>query len=115
MKKLLKITFALFAIFLISACSSSGPQDVAEKFIKAVYTDQDFDAAAEYGTESTAAMLAMAKSFAKEEDKGKTFKIINTEIDEDKAVCTYTIDEDESENKLDLIKVDGDWKVEMKK
>ena len=121
MKKLTTIGFVLmFATFMFSCGGGDTPKDVAETFLTAL-AEQDYDTAKKHGTKSTAQMLSMIESMAKmasDEDieKGDMEEITwgETEIDGDTvAVVRYTTPN--GEEKMDLKKVDGDWKVDMKK
>jgi hypothetical protein len=125
MKKLLSIGFVLvFSAFMFSCGggSSDNPGDVAKDFLTAL-SNQDYDKAKDFGTEETGQILDMIKGMASmipaeevEADKAdiKTLKMGEVEIDGDKAVVHYGTDKKTGE-KLDMVKVDGKWKVAMKK
>jgi hypothetical protein len=64
-------------------------------------------------------MIEMIKSFSgmseeKEGEEPKKIENLACEVDGDKAVCTYNL-EGEEEDKLELVKKDGKWLVDMKK
>ncbi len=124
MKKLLSIGMIVLVAFTFSCGggSSSDPKAVAEDFLKAL-AEQDYAAAKELGTESTVALISMIEGMAsmipedqKNADKEdiKSLKMGDVEIDGDNAVVYYGTDKKSGE-KIDLKKVDGEWKVNMKK
>lgn len=123
MKNLMKIGFVLVFSAFMFACggSSDDPQAVAKDFLTAL-ADQDYDAAKKLGTENTVQMLTMIESMAdmapegEDMDMGADMDAIEwgeTEVDGDSAVVHYKAED--KEEKLDLVKVDGEWKVDMKK
>ncbi len=106
----------------VSCGSKDDPQATAKDFMKAL-ADQNYEKAKELGTENTKMMIGMVESFAKmapdslQDDTKVDFDAIQwgeTKIDGDKAVCHYT-DPEGKDEKIDLKKVDGKWKVDMKK
>jgi hypothetical protein len=125
MKRLYLILTAAAALFCCSACSSSnGPEAVAKKAIEALQ-NKDFDAyAATFDLSSSEQKLLagiaeekMDEAFA---DKGgiKSFKIANTEVDEDEASVTVHIfykDGSEDDQKMSFVKVGDEWKQKMDK
>lgn len=121
MKKLMSIGFVLLFSFFMVSCggSSDNPQDVAEEFMTAL-TDKDYDKAKDLGTENTVMMIGMIESMASMAPEGEEAEEMGeitwgeTEIDGEKAICYYSTP-DKADQQVDLIKVDGDWKVDMKK
>ena len=125
MKKLLSIGLVLvFSAFMFSCGGGSGdnPADVAKDFLVAL-AEQDYDAAKDLGTEETVQLISMIEGMAAmipmeevEADKEniKSIKMGEVEIDGDNAVVYYGTDK-KSDEKIDLQKVDGKWKVAMKK
>ena len=124
MKKLTGIGIVLLFTFFFAACggSSDNPQDVAKDFLKAL-ADKNYDKAKDLGTDNTAMMIGMIESMAKmapdslqEEDNADMDAIEwgDTKIDGDNATCFYS-SPDKKDQKLDLKKIDGEWKVDMKK
>ncbi len=130
MKKVIKFAVLILAVVAFNACKNTGkPEDVAETFYKHL-TKLEYDEAKAIGTEATGKMLDMMKSMTTmggdeakkqmEEAKKAEIKIegMKCEVKEDKALCTFkaTITgKDSKEEKLDLIKKDGKWLVDMKK
>ena len=125
MKKLLSIGLVLvFSAFMFSCGggSSDNPADVAKDFLTAL-AEQDYDTAKDLGTEETVQLITMIEGMAAmipmeeaEADKEniKSLKMGEVEIDGDNAVVYYGTDKN-SDEKIDLQKVDGKWKVAMKK
>ena len=105
-------------IFLFSCSGGDSPKAVAEKYLKAIGS-YDFDAAKKYGTEDTGKLLEMMSGFAKMvPDSTKDdiqFTILDERIDGEKAVVIYKEDGEEAEVTLNLLKVEGKWKVNMTK
>jgi hypothetical protein len=120
MKNVVKLFVAVFAVTLLFSCGgskSADPKDVADKFLTALYA-QDYDKAADYGTEATKQMLGMIKSMGQfSEDQPESFEITSSEVAEDglTAVIKYTVDGGEDEEKLDMVLQDDVWLVDMKK
>ncbi|MCF6366392.1 MAG: DUF4878 domain-containing protein [Bacteroidales bacterium] len=125
MKKLLSIGFVLvFSAFMFSCGggSSDNPADVAKDFLTAL-AEQDYDTAKDLGTEETGQLISMIEGMAamipaEEAEAGKedikTLKMGEVTEDGDKATVKYSTDK-EGEKTVDMEKVDGKWKVAMKK
>ena len=122
MKKGLLFIMLVCSLFFIS-CSGNKPGAVAEKFLTNVEKG-NFEEAKKYSDESTGKLLDMLVSFGgekmKEEiekNKGNIpeIKITRVEEKDDKATVYYKQGEEEKESKLDLKKIDGDWKVSINK
>ena len=125
MKRLYLILTVVAALFCCAACSSSnGPEAVAKKAIEALQ-NKDFDAyAATFDLSSSEQKLLagiaeekMDEAFA---DKGgiKSFKIADTEVDEDEASVTVHLvykDGSEDDQKMSFVKVGDEWKQKMDK
>ena len=124
-KSILKIAL-IFCLAIMSACGSGGPEGAAINFLESMYSG-DFETARKYATTDTKSMLTMMESFgAKDQlaDKMKDvdidFKVIETKIDGDKAVCTIQMSssaegEEDKDERINLIKKDGKWLVNMDK
>lgn len=117
---------AAFAVFFSTACNDS-PGDVVCKWSSAI-ADGDLEAANECSTASTQTlnsfMIAMfqeakkenKEDFEKKMDSMKNIEIIREEIDGDTAkVWTKDPEGKESDKPITLVKVDGNWKVDVKK
>ncbi|MFA4852895.1 MAG: hypothetical protein WC599_10285 [Bacteroidales bacterium] len=116
MKKLLKLAVIALAVITMNACKSSDtPEKVAEKFLNHI-NKKEFAEAKKIATPESAASIDMLESFAKmggEQTKETKIENMKCKEDGDKAACDYT--ENGEAKKLDLIKKDGKWLVEMKK
>ena len=113
-KTLLPIAIVLF----ISCGGGDSPKSVAENFLKAM-NKMDFETAKKYGSEDTGRLLDMMSGFAQmipdSAREEKKVEIKDEIIDGDKATVTYTQSGEPGEQTLDLVKIDGKWKVAMSK
>jgi len=126
MKKVIAV-FAFLSMTMLVSCSGNGPEGVAKKFLE--LTGQgEFGKAKEYCDEKTGQLLGMAESMMPADKKAEAKKkkvnveIISSEIKDDKAKVKYkasvegeTPAEKSEEKTLDLVKVDGKWKVTIDK
>jgi len=113
-----KIFPAAFLLFVVSCGGGDSPKSVAENFLKAM-NKMDYETAKKYGSEDTGRLLDMMSNFtnmmpdsAREE---KSFEIKDEKVDGDKATVTYVQSGEVGEQTLDLVKLDGKWKVAMSK
>lgn len=94
------------------------PQEVAELFMNSIHY-QDYDTAKELGTENTVMMVGMIESMAglSGNEKIEETEIIwgETEINGNFAICYYKEIGKDREQQIDLKKVNGEWKVDLKK
>lgn len=114
---------AFLSMSLLVSCSGNGPEGVAKKFLD--HTNKgEFTEAKEYCDEQTAKLLNMAESLggdAVEELKKQEVdvEILSSEVSEDgntaKVRYKSTENGEVTEKEIDLIKIDGDWKVTMNK
>jgi hypothetical protein len=118
MKMFKIISAAAIVVFLISCGGGDSPKSVAEHFLKAM-NKMDYETAKKYGSEDTGRLLDMMSGFAKmipdSARQEKSFEIKDEKIDGDKATVTYLQQGEEGEQSLDLVKLDGKWKVAMSK
>ncbi|MEZ0005233.1 hypothetical protein ABH942_000584 [Flavobacterium sp. 28YEA47A] len=121
-KAFLILGFLSFSFF-VSCSNDSNPEAVAEKFLNHV-NKGEFKEAKEYCDEQTASLIGMMESMAgakKDELKKNDAKveIISSEVKDDKATVKYkTVGgkaETSAEQTLNLVKVDGKWKVTIDK
>ncbi len=118
MKTLMKIAVIFAAVIAFNACKSGGgnPEDVAKKFLDHL-NKKEYAEAKKLGTENTVQFISMIESFGGamdgEEEKEVKVENMKCEVDGDKAHCTFT--SDGKEDKLDLVKQEGKWLVDMKK
>jgi len=125
MKNIKKLFVLLsFTLVLFSCGGGNSPESVAQDFMEAL-AKQDFAKAKELGTDKTKGFISMIEGLMQmmpEEQKknNDTFKGIDgikwgeTKIDGDTAVVYYDNGEGKKD-KVTLKKVDGNWKVDMKK
>lgn len=132
MKLIKSLAVILLALSMTTACKSGGanPEATAEKFIKAVQ-GFDFEEAKKYSSKESAAMIDMMKGFMaaapaeelekqKAEAKNTKIEVISSNVAEDGNTATVTLkattpDGNSKEDKIDLVKEDGEWKVNFKK
>ena len=109
---------AAMAVFMIACGGGDTPKSVAENFLKAL-NRMDYETAKKYGTQDTGKLLDMMSGFAKmmpdSLKKEKNFEIKDEKIEGDKATVTYTESGEEGDLSLNLVKLDGKWKVAMSK
>lgn len=119
MKRSLKyLLISALAITIYSCGGGDSPKSVAENFLKAM-NKMDFETAKKYGSEDTGKLLDMMSSFSKlmpdSAKKEKSFEMKEEKINGDKATVTYLYSDEDGEQTVNLIKVDGKWKVAMGK
>lgn len=110
------------ALVACGGANAADPKSVAEGFLNAL-KNMDFVKAQEFATDEAKTILQTFSAFTSnvsEEDKKKsaeqTVTIGKVEENGDAATVTYTMSgEGAGEQKLDLKKVDGKWKVDFKK
>ena len=116
MKKIFKLAVIAIAVISFNACKNSDtPDKVAEKFLNHL-NKKEFAEAKKLATPESAAMIEMQESFSKMGgEQAKEAKIENMKCKEegDKATCDYT--KDGEAEKIELVKKDGKWLVDMKK
>ena len=121
MKRVMKVaalTACVVAMLCFAGCGTKSPDAVALDFMQKLSAGQaNLEYLAQNCTEDTAKLFFMFGDEAAKEIKGATFKVINTEIKGDKAVVSIeqTHADKNTVNKLDLVKVDGNWRVDVKK
>ena len=110
-----RLSFLLLtlAILGLAGCSPA-PSATAEKFTVAL-AKGDVTTAKKYCTPSTAQMLDFAASMGAAPAQ-PNFKFVMTkqEIDGNRATVRFK-DEKGKEQKMDLVKIDGRWQVEIRK
>jgi hypothetical protein len=118
MTHLKNIAAAAIIACMVACGGSDTPKSVAENFLKAM-NKMDYETAKKYGSADTGKLLDMMSGFAKmmpdSAKKEKSFEIKDEKIEGDKAIVTYTESGEEGEQTLNLLKVDGKWKVAMSK
>ena len=118
MTKFRHLATALFVLFLFACSSGDTPKSVAENFLKAI-NKMDYETAKKYGTQDTGKLLDMMSGFSKmipdSARQERSFEIKDEKVEGDKATVTYTQAGEEGEQNLNLVKVEGKWKVAMSK
>lgn len=117
--KINSIGIFLFIIIGIVACvGSDNPRSIAEKFLKAM-SSQDYESAKKYGTDETGKLLDMMSGITKMSVDSAvsdlSFEILREKIEGDNAVIYYKEGGREGELQLPLVKIDGKWKVLLSK
>jgi membrane-bound lytic murein transglycosylase B len=102
--------FGLTILVLMAACSAANsPSAVVREYYRALEKN-DAKALAKVTTSQTAAILSQFETKAQEHVVSLgAIKTVTEEIDGDTAVVTVTFENDEEQ--IDVIKVDGKWKV----
>lgn len=131
MKKIFTTLSVVFLLF-VSSCDQAKSEriSVAEKFLTAL-EEKNFEEAKKYGTEETAQILDFLAGVStqvkdafpipdnsKKEEKNKTkFIVVREEKIDDNNVKVFFREEgkEDKNSSLDLVKIDGKWKVSMKK
>ncbi len=123
-----KLITPIIVLMMVAACSGGGssPADVASDFSKAVY-DKDWEKAKELSTESSAQMIDMIASMAAmsenmggdslkvEEKEPFKFEVVKDSVSEDGEKAFVYYQDKGEEKKMELKKVDGEWKVVFSK
>lgn len=116
MKKSLLIF--LLAIFFVACNNSNSPEVITIKFLESINSG-NFKEAKNYCDESTAKLLEILANMPEGVKENKVSKIkvniIKTDIKDDTAEVTYTLDDKKEEMKMNLKKIDGKWKVSIGK
>ena len=129
MIKLMAMVACMCAVFGIAGCGGNSPDTVMLDFLKTMQSGKADEAYLKANcTESAAKMftlgLAMAKDEMMKNMEGVKFSVADTKIDGDKARVTVKMeggkkDKDgkagKEEEKFDLKKVDGKWKIDFNK
>jgi hypothetical protein len=117
--KIINCVFVLLILSTAGCLNSDSPRSVAEKFLKAIST-QDYETAKKYGTEETERLLEQMSGYSKMipdslRPKELRFDITREEVSGDNAVIFYREDGREGELQLPLVKLEGKWKVLLSK
>jgi len=113
MKKITTFLIATIAVFLV-ACSDS-PKNVAKAFSEKLAQGK-ISEAKEYTTEGTGKFIdGMAPSGAFEPKPDSEFSIVEEKIEGEKATVKLLNKNTDETETIHLVKVDGEWKVTIKK
>ncbi len=113
-----QILLSVIVATLVACGGGDTPKSVAEKFLKSL-NKMDYETAKKYGSEDTGKLLDMMSGFANlmpdSAKQERSFEMKEEKITGDKATVTYLASGEEGEQSLNLVKVDGKWKVAMSK
>lgn len=111
-------------LLVLSACviscrKSDSPKEVADSFLQA-WSKADFEEAKEYGTEESKKLLDMMNSFKTMSEDSSfsteiSYDITREKVEGDNATVYYKEEGSKGEQALNLIRVNGEWKVNMSK
>ncbi len=119
MKRIMKVAVLTACIGAMNCFAGRGAKDpdaVALDLMQKLSLGQaNLEYLAKNCTENTAISLAISRGDIVTELKGVTFKVRNTEINGDKAIVSIeqTHADGKRINKMDLVKVDGVWRVDI--
>ena len=128
MNKMIKlVVIALGCAAMFAGCGAKTPGDVSVAFMQKL-SKGDFEGAKAYCDKTTAGLLTMMEGMAANDPKalaefkekeGAKFEVTEEKIDGDKASVRIKITNKDGEieegDPVDLVKVDGEWKVAIKK
>ncbi len=117
MKKIINIFLVAIIATAVTSCKKNGPEAVAKDFVMAL-DSKDYDKAKSLGTEDTKSMVDLIKSLAgmtPASDKHAKIDKMDCKVDGDKGVCTYCCTAEGVEDKVEVVRKDGKWLVDMKK
>lgn len=118
-----KLTMFFVAILMIgmAACNKNNPESVAKQFLNGFY-HMDYDKARQVSTEKTVELVNLMEQFAvnypdsvKQNAKKIGIEIVNIQEEGDNATVTYTVSNEPGEQKLKLVKQNGQWLVSHSK
>ena len=114
MKKALLSGLMVAVVMMMTGCAK-GPAGTAQAFLEDL-AKGDIEAAKKNATEQTGQLLAMASSMGSiPANKEFKFILVEEKVDGDKAVVKYKEKADGEVEEVNLVKVDGKWKVAVAK
>ncbi len=117
MKKFINIFLVAIVATAVVSCKKTGPEAVAKDFVMAL-DSKDYDKAKSLGTDDTKQMVDLIKSLAgmtPPSDKHAKIDKMTCTVDGDKGVCSYCCTAEGADDKVDVVRKDGKWYVDMKK
>jgi hypothetical protein len=114
------LTLTVMATLLFSSCKKRAtPQEVALAFMHAIQ-DSNFDQARDYATKESQQVIQIYSIFdgrrsdaEREKIKNARIEVVNIEEDGDKAAVTILNSSAHQQEKLQLIKENGQWKISL--
>ena len=106
----------VMSVFILTGCGrakSSEPRNVAQSFLESL-ARADIQAAKELSTSQAAAMLDMIAPMI-EPEPDFSIEFVDETIEGDKAVVNFRDNNTGDMEQVDLVKVDGEWKVDVTK
>jgi len=114
----------LFSLGLLSCSPNRQVEQIAVNFLKAL-NRQDFESAARYGTEQTRQTLDFMRqliTYAQEDQRqelndraNSPVRVLRSEVLDESAVVYLGVGNNDEEERVDLVEIDGEWKVEFNK
>ncbi|NTV61542.1 MAG: hypothetical protein HGA77_09595 [Chlorobiaceae bacterium] len=102
----------LFSFFMLVACADN-PRSTAQKFTENL-ADGKITEAKKYATEPTGKMLDFAASLGTLTlNRDFRFTFVSETVKDNTAQVVYREKPEAEEQTLDMVKVDGKWKVDM--
>lgn len=115
---IIKVFLFLLIVFIVACKGNDSPKSVAEKFLKAM-SSQDYETAKKYGTEETEKLLDMLSGFSKMSPDSSSnnlkFEITREKLSGENATIYYKEEGREGELQLPMVKMEGKWKVLLSK
>ena len=118
-----KLTAVTVFIVLMSvsftSCMKPNPEETASRFLKAV-NERNYEMARRYSTEETGKLIDLLDRLSKLSEeplpsKRAEFEIISGNIEDDLATVRFREKGTATEQELELMKVDGEWLVNITK
>lgn len=111
-----KLTFLLFLVGWLMACSNNTPKGIASKFLDAL-ANRDFEKAGIYCTPSGAFIVDMARKMPVDDKIGRpSYTVLRDSVIGNEAWVFYemAVGKEKSVTKLEMSLVNGKWKVDPK-
>lgn len=114
MKRIPIIIASMIALLLLAGCGQS-PKKTAKLFAENV-AEGNISEAKKYTTDQGAKILDMASSMgAIETNPDFKFVLVEEWVDDNKATVEFKDGKDGKTESVDLMKIDGEWKVDVDK
>ncbi len=112
MRKFSLSFLCLFSFFLLAACADN-PRSTAQKFTENLAAGK-ISEAKQYATEPTGKLLDFAASLGTlPVNRDFRFTFISESVKDNRAKVVYREKPEAEEQTLDMVKVDGKWKVDL--